>query len=211
MRTFNLVVTVVLILCAALPTLAQSSAPSPSGPVNLFFGFSYANINLGSQTSLFAPASRNFRGISASAKYRPRKHLSITLIDFGIQGARSSLTASPDPGADVVDLDHYQLLFGAGLVFPSRRFNAFVNGLAGFNHSRLSFPNMILSVDQFGNAHTLTVSARSHAALAVGTGLEWNLNQRWALRLFEMDFLPMRIDGTWHGNWRSSAGVILRP
>lgn len=93
-----------------------------------FGGFSYANINLGPQASLFNPISRNYYGADLAFSFNPRRNIRLLLIDWGIQGGKS--TANPFPFLKL-DLLTTQALFGPQVAFRGRKVTVFANSLAG--------------------------------------------------------------------------------
>lgn len=47
-------------------------------------------------------------------------------------------------------------------------------------------------------------------AMGFGGGVDINLNDRFAIRAFQADYIPVRTDGLWNHNYRFQTGVVLR-
>jgi len=71
----------------------------------------------------------------------------------------------------------------------------------------------------FGGVHdstkttigTTTTSFSANAfAIAFGGGVDVHLNNRFAIRSIQFDFVPTRFGGAWQSNYQISTGVVIR-
>jgi len=173
----------------------QTASPeAPTFPrVEWFWGFSYLNTNISSQ-SLLVPTGPNYYGIRTALKFNLRKNIGVLLdVGGGWGRTRFSSQLKPDTG---------QLLFGPEFTFHGRKFSAFAHPLVGVNTTSLSLMNADGSV---GN-----VVSQRHLALDFGGGVEMNWKRSVAIRLLQADYVPLRSDGKWKNSVVVSTGIVLR-
>jgi len=200
---YTVVLAALLAPAAALPAHAQQFRP-----LDLFAGFSYANIRLGPQSSLFTPTDRNYYGLQANVKLNLHKNFGVVLFDFGGQfgGTNTPSPLGPNPLLDSLfdtNIETIQVLFGPEFTLPTRNVNAFVHGLVGVNSTGLVLTSQLAD-------DSLDLVRRTHLALALGGGLDWNLHPGIAVRVFQVDYLPTRVTGKWEDNFRASTGLVFR-
>ena len=164
-----------------------------------FGGFSYANVGLGSQASLFGPVSKNYYGIHLGVNFNPYRNFSVVLTDLGIQ-TRGSRIPPPFRHSNN-EVDTSQWLFGPELKIRSRKANGFAHALVGVTNTRL------VETDSFG---TSDLVRRTNLALGFGGGLDVNLSPRLAIRVFQVDYVPTRLGGKWQNDFRVGVGVVFR-
>ncbi len=193
MRRIVVSFVVVSVLLLALPAMAQDYPRWES-----FGGFSYANVDLDVQRTLFGGTTldQNFYGLQLAFSYNPHPNLRLLLLDLGIQSQ----------GADVFpglreDVFVSQALFGPQFTLRSQKATAFVHALAGVATTRL--------VASVGLGFADLVRKNSFA-LGFGGGLDVNWNQRLAIRVFQADYIPTRVSGTWQSNFRLGVGVVFK-
>lgn len=75
---------VALLSTAPFPARAQEFPRWES-----FGGFSYANVGLGPQATLFGPVSKNYYGFHLGVNFNPYRNFSVVLTDLGIQSRGS--------------------------------------------------------------------------------------------------------------------------
>jgi len=97
------------------------------------------------------------------------------------------------PGVGRFDVAEYQYLFGPRIAARGEKFTGFVHGLVGFAQ---------ISVGG-GSASGL--------ALGLGGGLDWNIGDQYALRIFQIDYVPAKISGIWGHQSRLGVGFVLKP
>jgi hypothetical protein len=192
--TGRTVVLTILAAALAFPVHAQQTSAQTFPKCEWFWGFSYLNTSLGSQSSMFGPTSPNYYGIRTALKLNVNKNIGVLLDAGGGFGRTSSPSqVKPDTG---------QVLFGPEFTFRSRKFNVFAHPLVGVNTTSLSLVTSDGSVGDF-------VSHR-HFALDFGGGLDINWKRSVAVRIFQADYIPTRSDGKWEKGFGVSTGIVLR-
>jgi hypothetical protein len=46
--------------------------------------------------------------------------------------------------------------------------------------------------------------------MGFGGGMDWNLSDRFAVRMFQVDYIPVKESPQWRHNMRLQFGVVLR-
>ena len=192
-----------------LPASVHSqAAPAPSQEKNynyfdVFIGPSYGKMALGSETALFAPTSRNFYGLDLNVKMNLHKNLGIILLDAGMLFGHTKI---PSPLGSQFDahtsLQSYQFLFGPEVAYRGRQVQLFAHGLFGANHTA--------AVWDISSNDSLSLIGRTHFAFGAGAGLDVNFKQYFAYRVFQADYIPTLVNGTWEKNYRVSTGIVFR-
>ncbi len=95
-----------------------------------------------------------------------------------------------------VSVSLYQYLAGPQMNFHFPRSTAFVHALVGGATSRGSFGGLSASASGF--------------ALGLGGGLDVGVSKRFAVRVFQVDYVPEHIGGTWGHNIRIGVGITAR-
>jgi hypothetical protein len=190
---------------AALPANAQERPPRQVPAVEFWVGYSYANVSLGSQSTLFAPAGRSFNGAQIDAKFNLRKHVAL-LLDEANQWGTSKI---PDPLGYTAYMQLYTTQFLAGPEFTlrTRTFNAFAHTLFGLTRTTLNQPN---GYTYGGSLSYVGIAHRNNLAFGAGGGIERNWKRHFAFRLFQADYIPTRLDGKWESHFRVSTGMIVK-
>ena len=194
MRRIVVSFVVVSVLLLALPAMAQDYPRW-----EIFGGFSYANVDLDVQRTLFGGTTldQNFYGLQLAFSYNPHPNLRLLLLDLGIQSQGADVF--PGLGEDVFVS---QALFGPQFTLRSQKATAFVHALAGVTTTRL-----VASVPLGGSVDLVR---KNSLALGFGGGLDVNWNQRLAIRVFQADYIPARVSGTWQSNFRLGVGVVFK-
>jgi opacity protein-like surface antigen len=94
----------------------------------------------------------------------------------------------------------YDLLFGPRYNFRLGRINPFVEGLAGFEHMRVSFSDNI----------TNAVGSDTAFAMQFGGGLDVHLSDHFDIRAIQADYVPTFFNSTHQNNYRVGAGVKIK-
>ncbi len=126
-------------------------------------------------------ARENLFGAQASISGNFHRNLGLTA-DFGGQFR--------DLGG--ITVQQYELLFGPQFSKRGGRFTGFAHALAGVEHFRVG----AFSDNGF--------------ALGIGGGLDVNLNDRWAVRPIQLDYIPNHFGGQWFHDVRYGAGVVVK-
>jgi len=187
-----------------LPIMTAMAAHAQQYPrVELSAGFSYANANLGSQSSVFAPTGRNYYGGGFAVSINPTSYLRVVLLDVAVEAGHSAFSGEGS-------LTTAQALFGPQFVLRRRKVNAFADGLFGLAQHQLGtctapgeFPPSCMAV----TPHT---NIRNNFALAFGGGLDIDLSRHFGVRLIQADYLPTLIAGHWENTFRINTGVVFR-
>lgn len=96
----------------------------------------------------------------------------------------------------------YQFLFGPRVTRRTGRFTGFGHTLFGWNHIRGS------GFDVGGFRQS-----RTDFAMALGGGLDINAGRRFAIRVAQVDYVPVRVGGfrsVWLDNVRVQSGVVIK-
>lgn len=113
-----------------------------------------------------------------------------------------------------MQLDATQLLVGPEFTWRSPKFNLFTHILFGLTRMSLSELNgysyistglVAVQTPDFAN-----VAHRTNLALGAGGGLERNWKKHFALRLFQADYIPTRLDGKWESHFRVGIGILVK-
>lgn len=185
---------VALLSTAPFPARAQEFPRWES-----FGGFSYANVGLGPQATLFGPVSKNYYGFHLGVNFNPYRNFSVVLTDLGIQ-SRGSRVPPPFRNSNISVVTS-QALFGPEFKIRTRKGNGFAHVLVGVTNTRL------VETDSFG---TIDLVRRTNLALGFGGGLDINLRPRLAMRILQADYVPTRLQGKWQNDFRVSTGVVFR-
>ena len=163
-----------------------------------FGGFSYANVNLGPQASLFGSSNRNYEGFGLNFSFNPHRNIRL-LADFGFQFGKS--TATPPPPFTKIHLQTTEALFGPQFTLRRPSATAFANTLVGVTNTRL-----------YGQAGYLyqDLIRQNSLTLGLGGGLDVNWTRLVAIRVFQAEYLPTRRSGAWEATSTLTAGVVFR-
>ncbi len=184
------------VLLLALPAMAQDYPRW-----EIFGGFSYANVDLGDPQNLFGrQISQNFLGGEFSFSFSPHKNLRFLLVDFGFQWQKSDILVA---GVRATDVGTYQALFGPEFTLRGEKATVFLHALVGAAGSQLR-----LRRAPFGAAAEVT--RQDGFALGFGGGVDVNWSDRFAVRLFQADYVPARFGGAWQDGFRLGVGVVVK-
>ena len=163
-----------------------------------FGGFSYANVNLGPQASLFNPSNRNYEGFDLDFSFNPSRYIRL-LADVGFQFGKTSVT--PPPPFTKIHLQTTEALFGPQFTLRRHKATAFGNILVGVTNTRLQ-----------GQAGTLydDLIRQNNLTLGLGGGLDVNWTRIVAIRAFKIEYLPTRRSSDWETTYTLATGVVFR-
>lgn len=187
-----------LLLLVSLRASAQSY---PGGEI--FGGFSYSNVAIGPRD--------NSLGWQMSFSVNP--HRRVRLVgDFGGQYRRANVTFLGQRAT----LRNYQFLWGPQFTQRRGRATLFAHTLFGVAASHLTTP----SGDP---AHPQNVIAIDYGfAMGFGGGVDVNAGDRFAIRIFQADYIPTRLRpepllaqqlpraGNWQQNFRLGFGLVVK-
>ena len=185
----------VAILAATISLPAQAQQ-FPRAEV--FGGFSYAHVNLGPQAGLFIPTDRNYYGIHLAVSFNPHKNIRLLLLDLGIQ--QGGTTNAPPTFQPSILAS--QALFGPQFTVRDRKATGFAHALIGVTNTRL--------VETLPGGFVDAVR-QTNLAFGFGGGLDVHWTRSLAIRVFQADYVPTRLSGTWENHFRVSTGVVFTP
>ena len=175
-----------VVLCLPLAASAQETVPK----VEIFGGYSYLRADSG-DTGI---DDIGLHGFSASLAGNITKHI-------GIVGEFSRFTKSQsfsDPiiGQLTADLRATTYLFGPRVTFLRGKAEPFVHALFGGAHARAEIAGAPASDSGF--------------AFALGGGLDVKVNDNFAIRVAQVDYLGDKTADELANNFRFSVGVVIR-
>lgn len=103
----------------------------------------------------------------------------------------------------IEDYSSHQFMGGPQLTIPGQRFQGFVHALFGGVRTRASLLTVATGV-------RTTTTPGPNFAMAYGGGLDWNIAPRFAVRLFQFDYIPVHEGSNWRHNVRIQGGVVIR-
>ena len=185
-------------LFLSIPSFAQEVI-YPKAEV--FGGFSISSSSISSTdptTGLTASLRESFMGWQGSVNGNLTHHLAI-VGDFG--GQYKTIAGIP--------MNSYQFLFGPRIVFRAPRITPFVHAMFGGvkeGVGSFSFTDPLSGV----TISTPSISSTG-LGLAMGGGLDVNLNDRLAVRVPQFDWTPMHVGGVWTSNViRIGIGLVVK-
>lgn len=186
MKTMKLAWLAGLLLVFALPAAAQPAAPK----VEFASGFAYATFDLS-----FLDRENTF-GYQTNFTY----HLSETSglsVDFAQQYGDFSLG-----GLQRINYGNTVLLGGPRFTASGEKYTYFTHTLVGLTHLNPDIPRFFLPL--------FPGLKGTHFALGAGGGLDLNMGDNSALRIFQVDYIPVRESGVWKHNFRVGFGFVIK-
>ena len=182
---------VALLMVLSLPLMASAQEGAPK--VEIFGGYSYVRTD----TNAFVSESISAHGFNTSLAGNITKHI-------GIVGEFSRFTLSDSFAVSVlgrinVDSNVVTYLFGPRITPHRGKVEPFVHALFGGARENDKFSGGI--VDE------VTENA---FAFALGGGLDIKVNDNFAIRVAQVDYLGDRLGGETANNFRYSVGVVIR-
>jgi opacity protein-like surface antigen len=197
MRKFILPIAVLFL--AAIPVNAQDEYPS----VEIFGGYSYLSVDVGADfddDDFDIDERESFHGIGVSIAGNISS-------SFGIVGDFSYNRK------DISDLTGLESNANVTLFLFGPRFTARGNSVDGFVHALVGGARQRVSItDDFFE----TDISETDLALGFGGGVDIKAGNNFAVRLFQLDYIPIRGedpftgDRQWSHNFRFQIGAVLR-
>ncbi len=206
-----------LVFLVAVVLVVGVSARAQHPRVEIFGGYSYANLDEGLFPLPSLSGRRNANGWGASFSLNANRFFGFTA-DFSGQHGDVDVRIvdpilgciavfPPPPGCTTgVNFSTQQFLFGPRFTLRGAGATAFVHVLLGAARTRLSSFTLLGGI----------VPARSETdfALAAGGGLDVRLSPFLALRAFQVDYIPVHqggiINQDFAQNIRVQTGIVLR-
>jgi hypothetical protein len=184
LRRFMRHIAAVVITLLVLATLAAAQAPT-SG--NVFFGYSYSNVDLS------APSRSSANGWEGTLEGRVFPHVGIVADFTGHYGNNGFVVCNPVDCAEInADFSEHDVLFGPRFSASVGKFRPFFEAEFGISH---------LSANGLGSHNSF--------ATAIGGGIDYRL-MRFAAWRFQGDYVATRFFSTTQNNVRLSTGIVLR-
>ena len=140
-----------------------------------------------------------YNGFTAEFNQNPWRHVGLVTSFTGVYD-RTPYTNTVNGHQFSAKAQRYDLLFGPRYNFRLGRFNPFVEGMAGFEHMRVTF------------SENLTNASRADTAFAkaLGGGVDIHLSEHFDIRAIQADYVPTFFNGTHQNNYRVGAGVKVK-
>ena len=103
----------------------------------------------------------------------------------------------------IVRFSSHQFMGGPRVRFGGERWSGFGHALFGGIRHRVTL------LDTSTGERTV-VKPGPQFAMAYGGGLDWNVGENIGVRLFQMDYIPVRDEPMWSHNFRIQGGVVFR-
>jgi len=211
-----------LTLATSLFLSAQTTAVDDYKKGEVYVGYSNGQIDTGIDTGNsavdFFQDRENFNGFNVSGVYNVSRYVGIKG-DFSGTYNRKRFTGevgSPG-GPSIVSVKNsnslYNFLGGVQVKNNSNsgRFKPFAHALVGGAHARAKIsdytcsPTVTCPVPSFPDD---TFSETGFAG-AFGGGIDIRLNKKIQIRVIQLDYNPVRIDGSTQNNVRIGAGIVF--
>lgn len=180
-----------MLFIAATAARAQDTYPT----AEIFGGYSYLSVDTGADFNEdiedFFDNREGFHGVGFSVAGNFSRN-------FGIVGDFSYNRKKVDLGVDDLKIDEFFFLFGPRVYARGSR-------VTGFGHALVGGVRSKTKSDRFGDFGSST-----NFAMGFGGGVDVNVTDNIGIRLFQLDYLPVRADGEWFHNIRAQAGITFR-
>lgn len=190
-----------LLIAVAVVAPAQTRLPSPADHPKVEFSLGYSYNNLDGQEA------RRQHGHGGAASFNFNVHPNI---GFALDlGAHFGDIEPPGIGALVTpgfDFKVYQALIGPRFTHRAEEASAFFHVLFGAVDTRMSGGTQVPGAS--GNPFLSGIS-HTDFAMAIGGGVDVNITRRVALRVFQLDWIPVFGDPVRH-DIRGSVGFTFR-
>jgi opacity protein-like surface antigen len=187
----KLMMLAVMLLIAAIPAYAQDTYPV----AEVFGGYSYLSIDTGADVNEdiedFFSNREGVHGIGFSVAGNFSRN-------FGIVGDFSYNWKKIDLAVDNIKVSNTFFLFGP-------RVYARGKSVTGFAHALVGGVRTKATSDRFGD-----FGSNTNFAMGFGGGVDVGVTDSIGIRVFQLDYLPVRADGTWFHNLRAQAGITFK-
>lgn len=90
------------------------------------------------------------------------------------------------------------------------RFKPFAHALAGLGHGRTSVSNVTCTTTTSINCADIADSSDNGFSMVFGGGLDIKVNDKIDIRAFQVDYNPIRFNGTFDNNLRLGVGIVIK-
>lgn len=215
---------IILALCLTVITSALTFAQASDDykKVEGYVGYSNGQVDTGldsgGPTFNIFRERENFNGFNASGVYNVTRYLGIKADVSGTYNS-NRFSDSFTVGANTYSVSVknrnslYNFLGGVQVKDNSNKgtFKPFVHALVGAGHARAKIsdytctPSVLCPVPSFGS----DTFSETGVAGAFGGGIDIRLNNKIQIRAIQLDYNPVRLDGTTRNNVRIGAGIVF--
>lgn len=216
----KLISAIFMVTLVSVAAFAQSSDYKKS---EFFVGYSNGQVDTGldsgDSTVDFFRDRENFNGVNVSGVYNVSRYIGIkgdfsatfnsnrfSVLAEGIGGAPITVTAKNDNSL-------YNFLGGVQIKDNNKggRFKPFVHALVGGAHARAKISDYGCTPSADCPIPTFPDDSFGETGLAgaFGGGLDIRLNDKVQIRAFQIDYNPVRIDGSTQNNLRLGVGIVF--
>jgi opacity protein-like surface antigen len=171
-----------LICLGSMVVVSLGVSAQPAATVEIGGGYQYLRFNPADSVD-----GLNMHGWNTGVQFNPSETLGLV--------AEFTGTFTNETG---VDPGLYTFLFG-----PRYRFQTANSGLKPFLHALFGAGRLTVQGSFADNSETAFT-------MALGGGLDYQLSQRLALRVVQLDYLHTRFDPDGQNNLRFAAGIVVR-
>lgn len=205
---------------ASVFTVAQSTDDYKK--VEVFAGYSNGQVDTGfdsgSTAGDFFRDRQNFNGFNVSGVYNVTRYFGIKG-DFSATFNTERFNGSADVGGTPANISVknsnslYNFLGGVQIKDNARsgRFKPFAHALVGGAHARTKISDYTCTPSTVCPAVVIPDSSFGDTGFAgaFGGGLDIRINNKVQIRAFQVDYNPVRIDGSTQNNVRFGAGIVF--
>ena len=198
-----------MVLVSAPAALAQSSDYSR---YEFYGGYAYQRANnnahsfdnnggaiIAGQQVILGNRDQAYNGFTGEFNQNPWRHVGLVTSFTGVYD-RTPYTNTVNGHQFSAKAQRYDLLFGPRYNFRLGRFNPFVEGMAGFEHMRVTFSENITNASRADTAF----------AMALGGGVDVHLSEHFDIRAIQADYVPTFFNSTHQNNYRVGAGLKIK-
>jgi hypothetical protein len=189
----------ILTLCFPPPAPAQDSFPlwEANG------GFSYQRLRAPG-----LPSSRNAIGGWGGFAWNPHRRFGLAA-EFA--GQKNPECAQNDIECIIEQITAPQFVTFSSLQFlGGPRVRSGGDTLDFFAHGQAGLARTRVTVIDLTTSERSEFRSGARLALAFGVGMDWNVADAFAIRAFQLDYIPVRHSADWRHNIRLQVGAVFR-
>ncbi|HYX31181.1 MAG TPA: hypothetical protein VE863_21775 [Pyrinomonadaceae bacterium] len=148
---------------------------------------------------VFNQRDQNYNGFTAEFNQNLSRHWGLVTSFTGVY-SRTAYVNVVTGRAFGARTSRYDLLFGPRYNFRAGAVNPFAEAMAGFEHMRVNFSDVLTNGDRADTAF----------AMAFGGGVDVRVSEHVDVRPIQADYIPTFFNSTHQNNYRVSAGVKVK-
>jgi len=189
------------LLASVAVLLVMSAAAQDPSRAQLFAGYSYARVNIGTNFPIGEPSHAGANGFSLGAAFYFTRWFG-AMVDFAGNFNTTTVSFVPAGSTQSVtgDLNSrvLTLLVGPQIRYASDRAQIFARGGVGLFHLKQEVASAALE------------SVDNDAGVSIGGGVDLSLTDVIALRLLQADYIRSYLTPSGgQNNWRLAVGIVL--